>query len=155
MIIFMIHIIHARGQKYVFRANKKRIRMNQSNGKVDALKKVTLLLEAGGREGKMDLTPEPFSFEFVVGVEPEGYTPFEYELMEKKVGDILRLEIQGWRFDEMFGRLGVPLPEGMKAMDVFFLKVTVSDVEDADQTDIIRAMAGRVGDCGGGCCGNH
>ncbi len=129
--------------------------MSQSNGKVDALKKVTLLLEAGSREDKVDLTPEPVSFEFVVGVEPAGYTPFEYELMEKRAGDILHLEIQGWRFDEMFGRLPVPLPDRVRGMDAFFLKVTVHAVEDAEQTDVIRAMAGRVGECGGGCCGNH
>ena len=131
--------------------------MSESNRKVEGLKKVTLLLEAGTHDKKMDLTPEPASFELVVGVGPEGYTTFEYELLDKKVGDILHLEVQGWRFDEMFGRLAVPLPENVRRMDVFFMKVTVYSIEDADQTEIVRAMAGRVGDCGGGggCCGNH
>jgi len=129
--------------------------MSESNRKVEGLKKVTLLLEAGTHDKKMDLTPEPASFELVVGVGPEGYTTFEYELLGKKVGDILHLEIQGWRFDEMFGRLAVPLPEKVRRMDVFFMKVTVFTIEDADQTEIVRAMAGRVGDCGGDCCGNH
>ena len=129
--------------------------MGQSNRKIEGLKKVTLLLEAGSHEKLMDLTLEPVSFEFVVGVGPEGYTSFEYELLEKKVGDILHLEIQGWHFDEMFGRLAVPLPEKVRGMDVFFMKVTVYNIEDADQSEIIRAMAGRVGDCGGDCCGNH
>lgn len=131
--------------------------MCESNLKIEGFKKVTLLLEAGSREKLMDLTPEPVSFELVVGVGPEGYTTFEYELLDKKVGDILHLEIQGRRFDEMFGRLAVPLPEKVRHMDVFFMKVTVYNIEDADQTEIVRAMAGRVGDCGGGggCCGNH
>ena len=130
--------------------------MSQQNRKVEGLKKVTLLLEAGTHEKRMDLTPEPVSFELVMGVGPEGYTTFEYELLGKKVGDILHFELQGWRFDEMFGRLAIPLPEKVRAMDVFFMKVTVYSIEDAEQTELVRAMAGRVGDCGGGgCCGNH
>lgn len=129
--------------------------MSKSNLKIEGLKKVTLLLEAGSHEKTMDLTLEPVSFKFVVGAGPEGYTVFEYELLEKKVGDILHFEIRGWRFDEMFGRLAIPLPGKVKTMDVFFMKVTVYNIEDADQREIIRAMAGRVGDCGGDCCGNH
>ena len=131
--------------------------MSESNRKVEGFKKVTLILEAGTHEKIMDLTLEPASFELVVGVGPEGYTTFEYELLDKKVGDILHLEIQGRRFDEMFGRLAVPLSEKARRMDVFFMKVTVYSIEDADQTEIIQAMAGRVRDCGGGggCCGNH
>jgi hypothetical protein len=130
--------------------------MDRSNGKIEGFKKVTVLLEAGTDEKKMDLTSEPVSFEFVMGVEPEGYTTFEYELLEKKVGDVLHFEIPGWRFDEMFGRLAIPLPEKVRSMDAFFMKVTVYSIDDADQKELIRAMAGRVGDCGGGgCCGNH
>jgi hypothetical protein len=129
--------------------------VDDSNREVEGLKKVTLLLEAGSQEKIMDLTPEPVSFELVVGVGTEGYSSFEYELLEKKVGDILHFEIQGWRFDEMFGRLAIPLPEKVRGMDVFFMKVTVYDIKDADQSEIIRAMAGQVGHCGGDCCGSH
>ena len=129
--------------------------MSESNLKVEGFKKVTLLLEAGTHDKNMDLTLKPGPFELVVGVGPEGYTEFEYELLGKKVGDMLHFEIQGRRFDEMFGRLAVPLPDKVRGMDVFFMKVTVYNIADADQTEIIRAIAGRVGDCGGGCCGNH
>jgi hypothetical protein len=145
------------GTRNILKTGKESNSMSESNRKIEGFKKVTLLLEAGIQEKIMDLTPEPVSFELVVGVGPEGYTTFEYELLDKKVGDILHFEIQGWRFDEMFGRLAVPLPEKVRRMDVFFMKVTVYSIEDADQTEIVRAMAGRVGDCGGGggCCGNH
>jgi hypothetical protein len=129
--------------------------VDDSNRKIEGLKKVTLLLEAGSRKKLMDLTPEPVSFEFVVGVGPEGYTSFEYELLDKKVGDILHLEIAGWRFDDMFGRLAIPLPEKVRGMEVFFMKVTIYNIEDADQSEIVQAMAGRIGHCGGDCCGNH
>lgn len=129
--------------------------MSESNLKIEGLKKVTVLIEAGSHEREMDLTLEPVSFEFVVGVGAVGYTSFEYELLEKNVGDILHLRIPGWRFDEMFGRLAVPLPEKVRGMDVFFMKVTVCDIQDADQREIVRAMAGTVGHCGGDCCGNH
>jgi len=40
-------------------------------------------------------------------------------------------------------------------MGIFFMKVMVYNIEDAGQTEIIRAMASRVRDCGGSCCGNH
>lgn len=129
--------------------------MEDSSREVEGLKKVTLLIEAGTQSKHMDLTPEPVSFDVVVGVGPEGYTDFEYELLGKKVGDVLYLEIQGWRFNDMFGRLAVPLPEKVRGLDVFFMKVMVCGIGDADQTELVRAMAGRVGDCGGDCCGNH
>jgi hypothetical protein len=129
--------------------------MEDSNRTVEGLKKVTVLLEAGTQSKHMDLTPEPVSFEVVVGVGPEGYTDFEYELLGKKVGDVLYLEIQGLRFNDMFGRLAVPLPEKVRRLDIFFMKVTVCAIGDVDQAEIVRAMAGRVGDCGGDCCGNH
>ena len=82
--------------------------MNKKNREVEGLKKITLLFEAGTQPRHMDLTPEPVSFDLVVGVGSEGYTDFEYELLGKKVGDVLHFEIQGWRFDDMFGRLAVP-----------------------------------------------
>lgn len=129
--------------------------MNQSSLKVEGLKKISLRLEAGTGPDTMDLTKDLVSVELVVGVDVEGFTPFEYELLGKKTGENVQMEIKGWRFDEMFGRLEIPLPEEVKRMDSFFLTATVEKIETPEQSEIVRAMAGRVGDCGGDCCGHH
>jgi len=129
--------------------------MEKNNLKVDGLKKVKLLFELGTGENVMDLTPEPRLFEWVVGIGVEGYTPFEYELLGKKAGDTVELKIQGWRLGEIFGRPAFPLPEKARAVDVFFMKATVQDIENADPNEVVRSMAGLVSDCGGDCCGNH
>lgn len=129
--------------------------MGELNGKVGGLKKVSVLLEAGTRKENMDLMPAPVTFEWVAGIDVEGFTPFEYALLEKEVGDTVELEITGWRIDEMFGRLAVPLPENAKSLDRFFMRVTIQGIEGVDQKEVVRAMAGMVGDCGGDCCGNH
>ena len=94
--------------------------MDKNSLRIDGLKKVKLLLEVGTGENEMDLTSEPLLFEWVVGVDVEGYTPFEYELLGKEVGDTVELKIHGWRVGEMFGRLAVPLPEKARTMDAFF-----------------------------------
>ena len=129
--------------------------MAELSKKVEGLKKVRVLLEAGTRKENMELMPEPVAFEWVAGVDVEGFTPFEYALLEKEVGDTVEMEIAGWRVDEMFGRLAVPLPENAKSLDRFFLRVTVKGVDAPDQKEVVQAMAGMVGDCGGDCCGNH
>ena len=129
--------------------------MSELNGKVGGLKKVRVLLEAGTRKDSMDLMPEPVTFEWVAGIDVEGFTPFEYALLEKEMGDTVELEIAGWRMDEMFGRLAVPLPENAKSLDRFFMRVTIQGIEGVEQKEVVQAMAGMVGDCGGDCCGNH
>ncbi len=129
--------------------------MTEPNGKVAALKKVSILLEAGTRKEAMDLTPAPVPFEWVAGVDVEGFTPFEYALLEKTVGDTMEMEVVGWRIEEMFGRLAVPLPDTARALDRFFIRVTIRSIDSADQREVVQAMAAMVGDCDGDCCGGH
>lgn len=40
-------------------------------------------------------------------------------------------------------------------LDVFFLNITVDQIDEVDQAELIRAMAGAVRDCDGDCCGHH
>ena len=129
--------------------------MNKQNQKIEGLKKVSLSLEAGSSTEEMDLSSEPLLFEMVVGLGTEGYTPFEYELLGKKAGDTVEVGIIGGNLHEIFGHLDPPLPEKARGLASFFLKATVREVADADQTEVVRAMARMVGECGGNCCGNH
>ncbi len=103
----------------------------------------------------MDLTSKPIPFEMVVGLGTEGYTPFEFELLGKKAGDTVEVGITRGNLLEMFGHLDVPLPEKARGLGSFFVRATVSQVTNAEQTEIVSAMARTVGGCGGSCCGNH
>lgn len=123
--------------------------------KIEGIKKVTLFFEAGTTEERMDLTPGPKTHEFVTGIGADGFTPFEYALLGKGTGDVLVAEVHRFRRKAFFGHIDVPLPSQVRDVDTFFLKVTVESIADVDQTELVRAMAGAVGDCGGDCCGHH
>ena len=129
--------------------------MDEQNQKIEALKTVSLSLEAGREAEEMDLTPKPLPFEMVVGLGREGFTPFEYELLGKKAEDTVEVGIIGGNLAEIFGHLDIPLPEKTRGLGSFFVRATVRQVRDAEQTEIVRAMARTVSGCGGDCCGNH
>jgi hypothetical protein len=129
--------------------------MNDAGQKVAGLKKVTLSFEAGTEKDKMDLTSGPQSYELVAGIGADGFTLFEYALLNKKVGDVVQLEVHSQEMGDMFGHIDMPLPPSARALDTFFLTVSVDRIEDVDQAGLVRAMAGAVRDCGGDCCGHH
>ncbi len=129
--------------------------MNDKELKVEGLKKVTLFLEAGAEAERMDLPVEPARFELVMGVKTSGYTPFEYELLGKKEGDTICMEITRGSAGVLFEHLDVPIPKKAEELPSCFLKATIVKIQNADTTEVVRAMARTVGDCGGSCCGNH
>jgi len=129
--------------------------MNDTEHKVTGLKKVTLSFEAGTTARDMDLTAGPQSYDLVVGIGTGGFTPFEYALLGKKRGDIIQLEVHTRGMGEMFGHSGIPLPASARNLESFFLNVKVDQIDEVDQAELVRAMAGTVSGCGGDCCGNH
>ncbi|MFO7601470.1 MAG: hypothetical protein R6X27_16945 [Candidatus Desulfacyla sp.] len=129
--------------------------MNDSEQKVTGLKKITLSFEAGTTNDRMDLTSGPQRHELVAGIGTGGFTPFEYLLLDKQVGDIIRLEVHPRQMEETFGHIDIPLPASAMALDSFFLNVTVDQIDALDQSELVRAMAGAVKGCGGDCCGHH
>jgi len=129
--------------------------MHDKVQEVAALKRVTLSFEAGTAKDKMDLTPGPQSYELVTGVGSDGFTPFEYALLGKREGDEVDLEIDAGRTGEMFGHLDLPIPTSVRGLDRFFLMIRVDRIEDVDQAELVRALAGAIRGCGGDCCGHH
>ena len=129
--------------------------MKESDQEVAGLKKVTLSFEVGTETDKMDLTSGPQSYELVAGIGTDGFTPFEYALLGKKVGDTVKLKVDSKGIGEMLGHIDIPMPPSAKDLDTFFLTLRVDRIEDVDQSGLIRAMAGAVRDCGGDCCGHH
>jgi hypothetical protein len=129
--------------------------MNDAEQQVRSLKMVTLSFEAGTTKTDMNLTAGPQSYDLAVGMGTEGFTPFEYALLDKKAGDRIQFEVGTRSIAETFGHIDLPLPQSAMALDSFHLNITVDRIRDMDQTEVIRAMAGAVKGCGGDCCGHH
>ena len=128
--------------------------------KVENLKKITLTFQAGTSPETMDLTPKYPRFEFIFALGQEGMSPFEYELVHKTEGEEVLLHIQKQRFYTFFEHLNPPILDLFDSREDIFLKAKIDAVADADNRDVVKALAemtARSGggcDCGGGCgCG--
>jgi hypothetical protein len=118
--------------------------MHGGDEKIGYLKKVNLEMEWDGERG-------PFDFVFGIGV--DGLSPFEIDLEGKGAGyesayHLTRAELNG-----LFQHLLPPLflcdiPEA------FTLKIRVVGIGQADQREVIKAMA-EASSCGSDCCGGH
>ncbi len=131
--------------------------------KVDHLKKVQLLLEAGSAPGERDLTPAPRSLDFICGAASTGMSPFEYQLIGKTAGEHLELSIPASRLSETMAHLLMPLRkvfDGAAIPPVLELSVTIEAISEPTPREIIRALAEatNAGGCGVDCdcgCGGH
>ncbi|MDZ7696827.1 MAG: hypothetical protein U5R49_07875 [Deltaproteobacteria bacterium] len=128
--------------------------MAPSTQTVDHLTKVKLIIRAGTKRKDEDLLSTGIPYEIVVGVGAQGYSPFEYELLDKKVGDHLQLTIEAGKTDEFFEHL--PIPSGLAQGDTkpIHLHVKIDRIDIPDQAEIIRAMAEGAA-CSDHCCGTH
>lgn len=120
------------------------------------MKKITVSLEAGTSPDSMDLCKHPFSFQFIYGVGSEGVCLFEKALFEKRSGEEILLRIDPHQTGEVFGHLKQPLIHFLPMAKSFYLKSTITAIEEADNQEIVRALAKGAGsnDCGCGCGGN-
>lgn len=128
--------------------------MIENHLKIGNLKKVTLSVEAGRTQDSMDLTPQPFQFEFIFGVGTGGLTPFEYELADKSAGDEIFLCLEQGEAHKTFEHLCLPFHQHLSDQpDSFYLKARVVKVIHAENREVVKAMAG-MGSCGDHCCGD-
>jgi hypothetical protein len=121
--------------------------------RVDNLRMVTVSIEAGKTAGTMDLTPTPEKCEFVFGVGSQGLTPLEFELAGKNVGEEVLIQIEGDGLWDIFQH--VPTPSFLLAQppNGCWLKLRIVGVREADQREIIKALADLAA-CGSQCCGH-
>lgn len=117
--------------------------MNQDDKTIGYLKKVTLLLEWDGEKS-------PYTFVFGIGV--GGLSPFEFDLAGKSVGHEGEYRLERHQLLGLFQHLVPPLFL-RDIPDAFTLKVRVADIEEADQRELIKAMA-EASSCGSECCGH-
>ena len=131
---------------------------HSSQESITNLKKVTLSIQAGRTAEAMDVAPEPFGLQFIFGIGPQGYSPFEYALAEKKVGDIFFIPVALAEATQLFEHLSRSILQNLTPPEHFYLKVEVTGIDAAENREVVRAMAalaeGDGGDCGcGGGCG--
>jgi len=127
--------------------------MIESPDRIEPLKKVVLSMVVGTTPGHMDLTPQPFRFEFIHGLGTTGLSPFEQMLVDKKPGDKLSMRISLEEQRQFLGHLSFPpilFPADLK---VLHLNVRVDSVHDATGREVVQGLA-QVAECGDGCCGH-
>jgi hypothetical protein len=117
--------------------------MGNDTESIGHLKRVTLDMKWDGRRAP---------FEFIFGIGTEGLSPFELELSGKGLSyerdfRLTRKELEGF-FQHLLPPLFLhDIPEA------FTLKVRVVHIAEADQREVIKAMA-EASSCGSHCCGH-
>lgn len=126
---------------------------------IQQLKKVRLAILAGSEPGKHSLTAIPVNFEFIYGIGAEGLEPFEVVLDDKCVGEHVVLTLAADEAPQFFGRYFGSIRQllGLHLLPPHLsLHMTVTLVADADNWEVVQALAKSTGHggCGGSCdCG--
>ena len=120
------------------------------NPVIDHLKKITLSIAAGTTPQKSDIIDQPLRFGFIAGLGPHGFTPFEYALVGKPMGDEIRLQLQTKGLGGYFRHINPPFLGKLKDHEEIFLTVKVVAVEPAESREVVRAMAAMT-ECECGC----
>jgi hypothetical protein len=117
--------------------------MNRRDKTIGHLKKVTLALEWDGRK---------IPYEFIFGIGTGGLSPFEFDLAGKSEGHEGEYHLKRTQLNGLFQHLTPPLFL-CDVPDAFTLKVRVVGIGEADQREVIKAMA-EASSCGSQCCGH-
>jgi len=130
--------------------------MNKYTELIGYMKKITLSLEAGMTPDSMDLSKQPFSFQFIYGVGTEGICLLEKALFEKQSGDEILIPVDPQQTRDIFGHLRQALISVLPLAKHFYLKAAVIAIETPVNQEIVRAIAegGGSSDCGCGCDGD-
>jgi len=122
--------------------------------KVENLKKITLSFQAGTSPDTMELSPKYPKFEFIFALGQEGMSPFEYELVDKTIGDEVLLQINKQTFYSFFEHLNPPIWDLFDGREEVYLKTKIAAVAAAENRDVVKALAEMTAHSGGGCdCG--
>ena len=150
-IAFYIHLVRGLDTQTI---TKEENDMANNKTVVDYFKKVTLALEAGSDPEHMNLTNGPFQHTFVFGVAADGITLFEKALFARAIGDQQTFDIKGENACEILGYLRTPLMDQLPVPPPFFLKARIVDIDQAENREVVQAMAAAINDCGdSGDCG--
>ena len=127
------------------------------NEKVNAMNKVFLSLEGGTSPEQMDLTSIPVECSFILGAGSEGLTPFEYELVNKTIGEEILIPLKRTEISSKFEHMARFITDNVDFGEAFYLKAKIVGIAAADNREIVKAMAEGIKhghDCGCECgCG--
>jgi hypothetical protein len=122
---------------------------------IQALKKVTLLVNAGTQPDGNDLNPKSSTFQVIFGLGIEGLTPFEFLLSNQSEGDTFSLKLHPNDVCKTFQHITLPAFDFPESTESVFYKFQVIKVEDASSREVIKAMA-ELSSCSGSCeCCDH
>jgi len=128
--------------------------MNESSDAVENLKKIGLTVQAGSKRDDMDIVSDPMVFELIFGIGTQGLTPFEFELADKRVGDVIILHLNRSQIQDSFQHIQLPPPALSGGCSELYFNFRIMSISSAENREIVSAMAA-VANCGNGCCGNH
>ena len=109
--------------------------------KVENLKKVTVLLEAGTAANDMNLSLPSCEFEFIFGIGPGGMCPFEYRLVNKAAGEEISMPLKKQETHRMFEHLHLPIMSLFDKHDLLYLKIQILKIEQPSHKEVIKALA--------------
>ena len=103
----------------------------------------------------MDLDIAPKTTAFIFGIGTTGLSPLEVNLAGKRIGDTVALSLGPNRVPALAEHLCRHMPQIPGGNDPVYLQIRVEDIQEADNREIVRAMA-EMNECGEGCsCGCH
>lgn len=123
---------------------------------IENLKRVSVSLNVSDEKGR-HLTPQPQAFSFIYGAASEGLSSLELVLSGKSVGDEVRMSVITKDLHKICGHLLHPLQGALQLPilpDRFELDMTLTDIEVAQDREIVEAIAKSISSCSGNCdCG--
>jgi hypothetical protein len=134
------------------------VRVMKKNEKiVEPLKRVILSITSGSAPDGSDPPGPARTMDFVFGTGSRGLAPFEYELAGMRIGDAKNIAVEHKKAVELFDHLYSLFCAAAPPHSASSLRVEIVDIVDADERELIRAMAGSAS-CGNDCncgCGGH
>lgn len=125
---------------------------------IENLKKVTVSIKALDERGQVYL-PRSKTLSFIYGTASEGLCPLEVALYDKNIGDSVKVDFNRASTHEFYGHLFFSFRSALGLQIIpeqLDLEITVDGVEEADNREIVKAIAKSMasGSCGGDCdCG--
>ncbi|MBU0994295.1 MAG: hypothetical protein KJ737_17530 [Proteobacteria bacterium] len=122
--------------------------------KINNLMKVGLDVWKGSSVDNIDLDATPVQINFIFGIGSSGLSGIEYALFGKKIGEQVAVQVNPSNFHDMFSHLACQFHDITGHQNAVCLAITVTQISQADNHEIVKAMAGVDSSCGGGCdCG--
>lgn len=126
----------------------------QESLSIDNLTKVSLEIWKGASEDAIDGSEPAGQVDFIFGIGASGLTDFEYIIAGKKAGDKINIKTDSPEFHALMSHFSCEFKQAFKLSPTdTCLLVRVAGVIQADNREIVSAMAGGT-TCGGSCdCG--